>query len=125
MAGLAISKQHFPEWKLSNETWLLTCLFHDIGTVPKYTQDVFMSFDIHGGLVAYNVLKQHGAPGPQAESVAEATIRHQDPVQVGTIHAVGLLIQLATQFGKEAMKPESKYESRSKPRSNKTSANLS
>ncbi|RJE21529.1 Cyanamide hydratase [Aspergillus sclerotialis] len=97
--GLAIARQHFPEWKFSDETWLLTCLFHDIGTIPKYTPSVFMSFDLHGGLVALDALKQMGAPSPQAESVAEAIIRHQDPVQTGTIHAVGLLIQLATLFG--------------------------
>ena len=59
-----------------------------------------MSFDIHGGFVALDFLKGKGAPLPQAESVAEAIIRHQDPVKVGTIHAIGLLIQLATQFGK-------------------------
>lgn len=58
-----------------------------------------MSFDIYGGVVALNVLKEHGAPSPQAESVAEAVMRHQDSVRVGTIHTVGLLIQLATQFG--------------------------
>ncbi|KAF7586989.1 hypothetical protein BBP40_007881 [Aspergillus hancockii] len=97
--GLAIARQHFPEWKFSDETWLLTSLFHDIGTIDKYTQDVFMSFDIYGGLVALNVLKEKGAPAPQAESVAEAVIRHQDPVRAGAIHAIGLLIQLATQFG--------------------------
>ncbi|KAB8276380.1 hypothetical protein BDV30DRAFT_235831 [Aspergillus minisclerotigenes] len=96
--GLAIARQHFPEWKFSDETWLLTCLFHDIGTIDKYTQDVFMSFDIYGGIVALNVLTEKGAPAPQAESVAEAIIRHQDPVKVGTIHSIGLLIQLATQF---------------------------
>ena len=58
-----------------------------------------MSFDIYGGLVALDFLKAKGAPAPQAESVAEAIIRHQDPVKIGTIHAIGLLIQLATQFG--------------------------
>lgn len=58
-----------------------------------------MSFDLHGGLVALETLRQMGAPPPQAESVAEAIIRHQDPVETGTIHAVGLLIQLATLFG--------------------------
>lgn len=58
-----------------------------------------MSFDIYGGIVALNVLTEKGAPAPQAESVAEAIIRHQDPVKVGTIHSIGLLIQLATQFG--------------------------
>ena len=40
-----------------------------------------------------------GAPRGQAESVAEAIIRHQDPVETGTITTVGLLVQLATQFG--------------------------
>ncbi|EYE94043.1 cyanamide hydratase [Aspergillus ruber CBS 135680] len=96
--GLAIARQHFPSWKFSDETWLLTCLFHDIGTIDKYTRDVFMSFDIYGGVVALNVLKEQGAPSPQAESVAEAVMRHQDSVRVGAIHTVGLLIQLATQF---------------------------
>lgn len=61
-----------------------------------------MSFDIYGGWIALDFLKQKGAPAPQAESVAEATIRHQHPSQIGGIHAVGLLIQLATQFGKLA-----------------------
>lgn len=96
--GLAVARQYFPEWKFSDETWLLTCLFHDIGTCPKYTQDVFMSFDIHGGWVALDVLAQKGAPTPQAESVAEAVIRHQDPKTSGNIHAVGLLIQVVTLF---------------------------
>jgi len=99
ITGLAIARQHFPAWKFGDETWLLTCLFHDIGTIDKYTRDVFMSFDIYGGVVALNVLKEQGAPPPQAESVAEAVMRHQDSVRVGTIHTVGLLIQLATQFG--------------------------
>ena len=58
-----------------------------------------MSFDLHGGLVALDTLKQIGAPSAQAESVAEAIIRHQDPVETGTIHTIGLLIQLATLFG--------------------------
>jgi cyanamide hydratase len=100
LLGLAVARQYFPHWKFSDETWLLTCLFHDVGTCPKYTQDVFMSFDIHGGLVALDVLRQKGAPAPQAESVAEAVIRHQDTKRSGSIHAVGLLIQVITLFGK-------------------------
>lgn len=39
------------------------------------------------------------APREQAESVAEAIIRHQDLCQVGKITAVGQLLQLATIFG--------------------------
>lgn len=97
--GLAVARQYFPDWKFSDETWLLTCLFHDIGTCPKYAQDVFMSFDIHGGQVALDVLKQKGVPAPQAESVAEAVIRHQDTKTSGNIHAIGLLIQVITLFG--------------------------
>lgn len=59
-----------------------------------------MSFDLYGGWIALDVLKQNGAPAAQAESVAEGVIRHQHPSEVGGIHVVGLLIQLATQFGK-------------------------
>jgi cyanamide hydratase len=40
------------------------------------------------------------APREQAESVAEAVIRHQDLCHVGKITVVGQLLQLATIFGK-------------------------
>jgi len=96
--GMAIAKQQFPDWKFSTETWLLTCLFHDIGTIDKHTHGTFMSFEFYGGIIALNVLKEHDCPIGQAESVAEAIIRHQDPVETGTIHTIGLLVQLATQF---------------------------
>lgn len=99
---MAIASQQFPEWKFSAETWLLTCLFHDIGTIDKHTNGTFMSFEFYGGILALDVLKQNNCPVPQAESVAEAIIRHQDPVEVGTISTIGLLVQLATQYGMNA-----------------------
>ena len=40
------------------------------------------------------------APRDQAESVAEAIIRHQDLCTTGKITAMGQLLQLATIFGK-------------------------
>lgn len=58
-----------------------------------------MSFEFYGGILARDVLLRHNCPVAQAESVAEAIIRHQDPVEVGTITTVGLLVQLATQYG--------------------------
>ena len=59
-----------------------------------------MSFEFYGGLLALDLLqKQHNAPKEQAESVAEAIIRHQDLGDSGMITTVGLLIQLATIFG--------------------------
>lgn len=96
---MAIAAQQFPAWHFSPETWLLTCLFHDIGTLDKYTHGTLMSFEFYGALVAFDVLREHGCPSEQAESVAEAIIRHQDPVETGMIHTVGLLVQVATQFG--------------------------
>lgn len=98
--GMAIASQQFPDWKFSPETWLLTCLFHDIGTADKHTHGTFMSFEFFGAYLAMDQLKQFDCPQTQAESVAEAIIRHQDPVETGTITTIGLLIQLATQFGK-------------------------
>ena len=59
-----------------------------------------MSFEFYGGYLALNLLKDTlHAPVSQAESVAEAVIRHQDLGESGKISSVGLLIQLATVFG--------------------------
>jgi cyanamide hydratase len=59
---MAIATQQFPSWEFSTETWLLTCLFHDIGTIDKYTYDTFMSFEFYGGYLALDFLKQHSCP---------------------------------------------------------------
>jgi len=96
--GMAIAKQQFPEWEFSTETWLLTCFFHDIGTIDKHTHGTLLSFEFFGGILALNVLQEHKAPVEQAESVCEAIIRHQDSAEIGTIHTIGLLVQLATQY---------------------------
>jgi cyanamide hydratase len=96
---MAMKLQQFPSWEFTTETWLLTCLFHDIGTIDKHTHGTLMSFEFQGGILALDVLKEKGGPVEQAESVAEAIIRHQDTAEVGTITTIGLLIQIATQFG--------------------------
>lgn len=51
--------------------------------------------------MALDVLQkpESAAPKDQAESVAEAIIRHQDLCNEGKITAVGQLLQLATIFG--------------------------
>ncbi|EAS35610.3 cyanamide hydratase family HD domain-containing protein [Coccidioides immitis RS] len=102
--GLAIKKYRFPEWKFTDETYFLACVLHDIGTTEENLQKTRMSFEFYGGLLALDVLQtsegEDGAVAPreQAESVAEAIIRHQDLCEVGKITAVGQLIQLATIF---------------------------
>ena len=85
---------------VSDETYLLTCLLHDIGTTDKNLSATLLSFEFYGGYLALDLLhKELHAPVSQAESVAEAIIRHQDPGESGKISSVGLLIQLATIFG--------------------------
>ncbi|PGH12177.1 hypothetical protein AJ80_06797 [Polytolypa hystricis UAMH7299] len=105
--GLAIKRYRFPTWTFDDETYFLSCMLHDIGTTEENLLKTRMSFELFGGLVALDVLQQQGegegtgavvAPLPQAESVAEAIIRHQDLCEVGTITAVGQLLQLATIF---------------------------
>lgn len=59
-----------------------------------------MSFEFYGGMLALDLLGKEGAPKPQAESVAEAVMRHQDLGETGTLTTVGALVQLATIFGK-------------------------
>lgn len=92
------------EWAFSDETYFLSCLLHDIGTTEENLRKTRLSFEWYGGFLALDIL-QNGdgddavAPREQAESVAEAIIRHQDLCEVGKITAVGQLIQLATIFG--------------------------
>ncbi|KAJ6013828.1 hypothetical protein N7540_008419 [Penicillium herquei] len=114
--GLAIKKHRFPfpDWAFTDETYFLACLLHDIGTSETNIHATRLSFEFFGGILALRVLQQSQtieysdngsgnggsaiAPQEQAESVAEAIIRHQDLCQVGKITALGQLLQLATIF---------------------------
>ncbi|KAK7732744.1 hypothetical protein SLS57_000687 [Botryosphaeria dothidea] len=113
--GMSIVQNQFPHWLsekwINEETWLLICLFHDIGAAPNNLGNTHMSFDFWGGIEALQTLLKFGGPKSQAESVAEAIIRHQDPGETGTISCAGLLVQMATEFDnmghyKELVHPE-------------------
>ena len=103
--GSAIVKQHFPEFAPFLETYFLTCLLHDIGTTDTNLNATRLSFEFYGGLLTLDVLKEFGASKSQAESVAEAIIRHQDLGETGMITSVGQLIQLATVFDNMGINP--------------------
>ncbi|KAJ5970114.1 uncharacterized protein N7479_000032, partial [Penicillium vulpinum] len=106
--GLAIKRYRFPEWAFTDETYFLACLLHDIGTTQPNMEATKMSFEFFGGLKALQILQNLNpsfvggsvpvAPKDQAESVAEAVIRHQDLCEKGKITALGQLLQLATIF---------------------------
>ena len=110
---LAIKWYRFPEWAFTDETYFLACLLHDIGTTGPNLAATKLSFETFGGLKALEVLQNlHPsfvggpvavAPKDQAESVAEAVIRHQDLCEKGKITALGQLLQLATIFGMLAL----------------------
>jgi cyanamide hydratase len=101
--GLAIKSHLFPSWAFTNETYFLACILHDIGTTEENLNSTKLSFEFYGGFLALDVLQKASAgavaPRDQAESVAEAIIRHQDLCENGKITAVGQLLQLATLFG--------------------------
>ena len=88
-----------PLLPVAAETYFLTCLLHDVGTSDRNIEATFLSFEFYGGYLTLDLLsKELHAPKEQAESVAEAVIRHQDIGNTGKITAVGQLIQLATIF---------------------------
>lgn len=93
--GRVMQTEHFPQWSFSDETYMLCCLLHDIGTTPGNLHATLMSFEFYGGMLAHNLLLQENAEKAQAEAVMEAIIRHQDVGKEGTITAVGQLLQLA------------------------------
>jgi cyanamide hydratase len=107
--GLAIKQYRFPEWAFTDETYFLSCLLHDIGTTKGNLRASKLSFEYHGGLIVLDIIQREDtsevtnpnviAPKDQAESVAEAVIRHQDLCEKGKITALGQLLQLATIFG--------------------------
>ncbi|KAK1148871.1 hypothetical protein N8T08_008756 [Aspergillus melleus] len=109
--GLAVKSHFFPEWQFSDETYFLACMLHDIGTSAENLGATHLSFEFYGGFLALDVLQRSDdgsetsavSPKAQAESVAEAIIRHQDLCQVGSITAVGQLVQLATIFDNTGM----------------------
>jgi len=103
--GHAIAKKHLPSFLPSMETYYLACLLHDIGTTEENLHATRLSFEFYGGYLALNLLQEYGAPKDQAESVAEAIIRHQDLGDVGNITTVGQLIQLATLFDNVGANP--------------------
>lgn len=106
--GRAIAQQCFPQWgptggSALDETWFLTALLHDIGTTDDIIHNTRLSYEFYAGLHALDILQdirvtggEGIAPRDQAESVAEAIIRHQDIQDKGYITLVTRLIHLGT-----------------------------
>jgi cyanamide hydratase len=95
-AGRAIMAQHFPTWKCSSETLLLTALLHDIGTTPENHTTTYLSFEFAGGFIALELLKSQKAEVAQAEAVCETIIRHQDLGDTGMISTLTAIVHFAT-----------------------------
>ncbi|KAJ5087989.1 cyanamide hydratase [Penicillium angulare] len=108
--GMAITRQQFPKQAatFSPVTWALACLLHDIGSTESNQTATRMSFDIYGGIIALQILKDFGATTDQAEAVSETIIRHQDLGVDGTITFMGQLIQLATIYDNVGSHPNVK-----------------
>ena len=111
--GCAIARQCFPDFELTpgstlEETWFLTAMLHDIGTSAEFLTRTRLSFEFWGGYHALDLLQdakvtggkggegESVAPREQAESVAEAIIRHQDIQDKGSITLITRLIHLGT-----------------------------
>jgi len=104
--GTILANHHLHHLASSLPTFFLASLLHDIGTSPQNLHTTHLSFEFQGGLLALSLLRDLGAPVAQAESVAEAIIRHQDLGESGMITGVGGLLQLATVFDNIGMNPQ-------------------
>jgi cyanamide hydratase len=79
-------------------------MLHDIGTAAEFVSSTRLSFEFWGGYHALELLQdptitgggEGVAPREQAESVAEAIIRHSDIQDKGYITLVTRLIHLGT-----------------------------
>jgi cyanamide hydratase len=94
--GVAISKV-FPEWNVQGpllETYFCTAMLHDLGTTDENMAASKLSYEFYAGYMALDLLKDQ--PRDQAESVAEAIIRHQDVQDKGLVSLMTQMIQLGT-----------------------------
>lgn len=112
--GCAIAHECFPDWNLHPssklaETWFIAALLHDIGTTPEHISSTKLSHEFWAGYHALNILQDtslttsHGDDGvgdvasrEQAESIAEAIIRHQDVQDKGRVSLLTRLIHMGT-----------------------------
>lgn len=82
---------HFPHLTPLLETYFLTCLFYDIGTIPEHPEGTHLSFEYWGTIKARAILND-GAPSDQADAVCEAIILHAELGKTGMITSLNLLI---------------------------------
>jgi len=112
--GCAIAHECYPDWNLQSspkldETWFITALLHDIGNAPDHIASTKLSYEFWAGYHALDILQSASATAPyggeeaggvatreQAESIAEAIIRHQDVQDKGKISLLTRLIHMGT-----------------------------
>lgn len=81
-------------------------MLHDIGTTPEHIHNTKLSYEFWAGYHALDILQNESGTAPhghggvatreQAESIAEAIIRHQDVQEKGRISLLTRLIHIGT-----------------------------
>lgn len=120
--GRFIAQECYPSWNLTSnskldESWYITAMLHDIGTTPEHMTSTKLSYEFWAGYHALNILQDATGEGvavacrEQAESIAEAIIRHQDVQDKGSISLLTRLIHMGTLLdnigaGKELVHPD-------------------
>jgi cyanamide hydratase len=105
--GMAMAQQHFPEWRMDNECYYLTSLFHDLGVGHNRLTSTRLSFEFDGAIQARDFILGQAQLDPSysqtdrnplqnvADEVCEAIIRHTNFVK-GKMTTTAELIQLST-----------------------------
>lgn len=127
--GCFVAHECFPAWQLESngkldESWYVAALLHDIGTTPEHIGATKLSYEFWAGFHALAILQDASATGPygggeggavasreQAESIAEAIIRHQDVQDKGFVSLLTRLIHVGTLLdnvgvGRELVHPD-------------------
>ncbi|KAG0301326.1 hypothetical protein BGZ98_008461 [Dissophora globulifera] len=107
--GCAIARECYPSFALTpgsalDESWFCTAMLHDIGTTPEHISGTRLSYEFWAGYHALDLLQDVKVSGggegvaekDQAESIAEAIIRHQDVQPHGKLTLLTRLIHWGT-----------------------------
>jgi len=108
--GQIFQHDHFPTWKVDNELLYAVSLLHDIALSDQLQLDTSISFELHGALLARDIVKEAGGTERQALMVAEAINKHEGFPHKGYQYTLDACIEFSTTLDALGLLPSVLYD---------------
>ena len=104
-----LKHDHFPTWQVDNELLYTVCILHDMGCADEHQLHTPISFELHGALLARDIVKAAGGSELQACRVAEAINKHEGFPHRGYQYTLDACIEFSTTCDALGMLPNTLY----------------